>query len=250
MRDKEQTFQVPSKRSKPPEDCARDAGFEVIAGVDEAGRGPWAGPVVAAAVLLPASRTRSLTHTPHLSHVRIDDSKRLSPRQRLWAYQAIVKDAVVGVGIVPADVIDTDNILQATFRAMQQAVADLSRQPELILVDGPHAPNLPMPCWPIIDGDQRSYPIACASIVAKVTRDALMTFYHRLFPHYRFDHHKGYGTALHARRLARWGPSLLHRMSFQPVSRLFTDLQTTTQLVEPIDTDDARPKARELACAL
>ncbi len=249
MRDKEQTFHVPSKRPKPPEDCARDAGFRVIAGVDEAGRGPWAGPVVAAAVLLPASRNHRLSPTPRLSHVRIDDSKRLSPQQRLRAYQAIVEDAVIGVGIVPADVIDTDNILQATFRAMQQAVADLSRQPELILVDGPHAPQLSMPCWPILHGDQLSYPIACASIVAKVTRDALMAFYHRLFPHYRFDHHKGYGTALHALRLARWGPSLLHRMSFQPISRLLTDPQPASQPGEPIETDDASSQARELVCA-
>ena len=176
--------------------------------MDEAGRGPWAGPVVAAAVILTTRRPL---------RVRIDDSKRLSPRQRALAYQAILTQAVVGIGIVPADSIDADNIRQATLQAMVKAVADLSILPELVLVDGCDAPPISLPCRPIVGGDRVSYPIACASIIAKVTRDRLMEFYHRLFPAYRFDRHKGYGTSLHVNALAQHGPSFLHRMTFAPV---------------------------------
>ena len=186
----------------------------VVAGDDEAGRGPWAGPVVAAAVVL--GRT--------LSGIRIDDSKRLSVRQRLHAYQAILEHALIGVGIMPAPTIDLQNIRQATLRAMEQAVANLPCEPALVLVDGQDVPRLTVPCQPLVGGDHLSYPIACASIVAKVTRDRLMTFYHRLFPAYRFDRHKGYGTTLHLAVLRTWGPSPIHRMSFQPVSRLLADL--------------------------
>jgi ribonuclease HII len=149
--------------------------------------------------------------------VRIDDSKRLSPRQRALAYQAILTQAIVGVGIVPADSIDADNIRQATLQAMVKAVADLSIRPELVLVDGCDVPPVNLPCRPIIGGDRSSYPIACASIIAKVTRDRLMEFYHRLFPAYRFDQHKGYGTRLHHHTLTQHGPSFLHRLTFAPV---------------------------------
>ena len=191
-----------------------------VAGVDEAGRGPWAGPVVATAVILPARLTAlgAGGTTRRLLPVRIDDSKRLSPRQRVLAYHIIMKQAIVGVGIVPADSIDADNILQATLQAMVKAVADLSIRPELVLVDGCDAPPIGLPCRPIIGGDRLSYPIACASIIAKVTRDRLMEFYHRLFPAYRFDRHKGYGTALHLHALRTYGPSALHRMTFAPVA--------------------------------
>jgi ribonuclease HII len=185
------------------------AGCRLIAGVDEAGRGPWAGPVVAAAVVL--RRRRALG-------TRIDDSKRLTARQRERAYQAILRQAIVGIGIVSPEAIDADNILRATLQAMAQAVRDLACVPQVILIDGNCAPNVPVPCWPIVGGDRLSYSIACASIVAKVTRDSLMAFYHRLFPAYRFDQHKGYGTALHRMALERWGPSFLHRVSFRPVS--------------------------------
>jgi len=176
--------------------------------VDEAGRGPWAGPVVAAAVIL---RTKRLP-------VRIDDSKRLSPRQRDHAYHVILERADVGVGIACADEIDQDNILHASLRAMAQAVFDLRTTPDLVLVDGQIAiPRLAMPCRPIVHGDQRIYVIACASIVAKVVRDRLMVFYSRLYPAYRFHEHKGYGTERHAGALAVCGPSFLHRLSFEPV---------------------------------
>ena len=182
--------------------------YRRVAGVDEAGRGPWAGPVVAAAVLL---RTTRLP-------VRIDDSKRLTARQRAKAFEVILKRAEIGIGIVAAEEIDQRNILRATLLAMQQAVYDLPTPADLVLVDGPMAPSLTMPCRPIVHGDQRSYVISCASIVAKVVRDRLMEFYHALDPRYAFNQHKGYGTVLHIQRLNQFGPSLFHRRSFKPVT--------------------------------
>ena len=193
-----------------PDDQARADGFHRIAGVDEAGRGPWAGPVVAAAVIL---RTRRLP-------VRIDDSKRLTPLERARAFRVILDHAAVGFGIVCADEIDHRNILQAALLAMQQAMEDLPAPPELFLIDGPIAPRSAIPCRPIVRGDQCSYVIGCASIMAKVLRDRLMAFYHELAPDYALDRHKGYGTALHAQRLRALGPSVFHRRSFRPVREL------------------------------
>ena len=193
-----------------PEAAARTAGFVRIAGVDEAGRGPWAGPVVAAAVVLTQPRLR----------VRIDDSKRLTPRARARAFDVILDHAEVGVGMVCAQEIDRRNILRATFLAMQEAVAELPTSPDLILVDGAIAPAFPCSCWPIPHGDQRCYAISCASIVAKVVRDGLMAYYHELYPEYGFDRHKGYGTSFHLEQLRRCGPSALHRFSFRPVAQL------------------------------
>jgi len=199
-----------------------------IAGVDEAGRGPWAGPVVAAAVILPAP----------LRRVRIDDSKRLSALQRARAFDAILRRARVGVGVVCAEEIDRVNILRATLAAMAQAVGELRPAPELVLVDGNTAPPIPMACWPIIGGDRRYGLIACASIVAKVVRDELMAFYHELYPAYEFIRHKGYGTSLHAERLAALGPSLLHRHSFEPVRATLLPLIGEPS---PSDADRAEP---------
>ena len=150
--------------------------------------------------------------------VRIDDSKRLTPAQRLSAYRVILRSAEIGVGIVPSDLIDLHNIRQATLQAMRRAVERLATAPDLVLVDGNDPPALPMACRAIVRGDQHSYAIACASIVAKVTRDALMTFYDRLFPGYAFHRHKGYGTSAHLAALERLGPSLMHRESFGPVA--------------------------------
>lgn len=181
-----------------------------MAGVDEAGRGPWAGPVVAAAVILRTSRLPA----------RIDDSKRLTAAQRARAFRVILDRAEVGVGIVCAEDIDRGDILRATGLAMQQAVQHLPLTPDLILVDGPTAPPLASPCWPLVHGDQRSYVVGCASIVAKVVRDGLMEFYHRLAPQYAFNRHKGYGTSLHAERLHAFGPSIFHRYSFRPVQEV------------------------------
>ena len=178
-----------------------------MAGVDEAGRGPWAGPVVAAAVIL---------HRRRLS-VRIDDSKRLTANQRERAFRTILEHADVGFGIVCAQQIDQLNILQASLTAMRQAIEDLPRPPALVLVDGPIVPRITIPCRPIIHGDRREYVISCASIMAKVLRDRLMAFYHRLDPAYAFHRHKGYGTPLHAARLSLCGPSVFHRRTFRPV---------------------------------
>ncbi|MBI3320751.1 MAG: ribonuclease HII [Candidatus Omnitrophica bacterium] len=199
------TPQAPSRRG--PEAAARAGGFRRIAGVDEAGRGPWAGPVVAAAVILRAS----------VLPVRIDDSKRLTRGQRERAFRVIRERAEVGVGIVCADEIDQWNILRASLLAMRLAIQDLPRPPDIVLVDGSVPPAVSLPCWPLVHGDQRSYVIACASIIAKVFRDRLMAFYHELSPGYAFNQHNGYGTAVHAARLRQFGPSVFHRMSFQPV---------------------------------
>lgn len=213
---------LPHAPHQSPDAIARAAGFQCLAGVDEAGRGPWAGPVVAAAVIL--------RKTP-LS-VRIDDSKRLTPAMRTSAYAAILDHADVGIGIVCAETIDRWNILRATLMAMQRAIEDLPAGADLILVDGTFTPSVAVRCWPIVHGDQRSYVIACASIVAKVTRDRLMSFYHDLYPDYAFDRHKGYGTSLHAERLAQCGPSFLHRRSFRPVSQTM-ETQEAGPAIEP-----------------
>ena len=201
---------LPPSPEERPEIRARELGYRRIAGVDEAGRGPLAGPVVAAAVILLRRRL----------NVRVDDSKRLTARQRLFAYHAILEHALVGVGMSAAATIDGINIRQATLRAMEEAVSTLEHQPDLVLVDGRDPPRVQAPCWPIIGGDHRSYVIACASVVAKVTRDAMMRFYHRLFPAYQFDEHKGYGTMKHLAALAKHGPSVLHRMSFRPIGEV------------------------------
>lgn len=149
--------------------------------------------------------------------VRIDDSKRLTSAQRARAYAAILEAADVGIGIASVEEIDQHNILGASLLAMQRALDELPQPAELVLVDGMHIPAIAAPCWPLIHGDRRSYTISCASIMAKVFRDRLMAFYHRLWPAYAFHRHKGYGTALHARRLQQLGPSMFHRRSFRPV---------------------------------
>ena len=198
---------APTRPGRIPERRARADGFLRVAGVDEAGRGPWAGPVVAAAVVL--RPTRRLIH--------VDDSKRLRPAQRTAACKAILQCAEVGVGIASADEIDRLNILQASLLAMVRAVQDLSTAPDLLLVDGTHAPSVQMPSRTLIGGDRTSASIACASIVAKVLRDDLMVFYDDLYPGYEFRRHKGYGTPRHAALLQWLGPSRLHRMTFRPV---------------------------------
>lgn len=197
----------PKRPSRSPEAQLKAAGFSRIAGVDEAGRGPWAGPVIAAAVIL---KRKTLP-------VRIDDSKRLSARKRVEAFFVICRFAEVGIGVVSAEEIDRENILRASLYAMRRAVEDLGVLPDHVLVDGHLAPPINIPCTPLIQGDKRSYVIACASIVAKVYRDALMGFYASLDARYGFEMHKGYGTPLHRERLNEHGPSLFHRRSFRPV---------------------------------
>lgn len=188
---------------------ARRCGYRRIAGVDEAGRGPLAGPVVAAAVILPV-RCRL---------IGVDDSKQLSASERDRLYAAIMDRAVcVGVGSSTAEEIDRINILEATKLAMRRALAELSPAPDYVLIDAVSLPGVAMPVRPIIKGDALSLSIAAASIVAKVTRDRLMAQLHKAYPQYNFLSHKGYGTEEHLVRLAEYGPSPIHRRTFAPVS--------------------------------
>jgi ribonuclease HII len=183
-------------------------GVRLVAGVDEAGRGPLAGPVVAAAVVLPRD----------LGISGIDDSKKLTPSKREELYERIRADALaVGVGSASEKVIDEVNILRATFRAMRDAVAGLERVPDHVLVDGEAIPDLGLPQTGILRGDERSAAIAAASIVAKVTRDRLLVEYDALYPGYGFAQHKGYGTPEHIAALTRLGPCEIHRLSFRIV---------------------------------
>ena len=188
----------------------REKGFFILAGVDEAGRGPWAGPVAAAAVVLkPESRWSEL-----------NDSKKLSPAVRDRLFDEIRREALYfSVQMVSPDIIDKKNILQATFLAMTQAVKDLGKEPSLILVDGnQRSPKLPARIQePVIGGDGKSATIAAASILAKVTRDRWMMDAHKKFPQYNFASNKGYGTPDHAEALRRYGPSPIHRKSYAPV---------------------------------
>lgn len=190
-------------------------GYQSVAGLDEAGRGPLAGPVVAASFLLrPEDKL-----PPSLRQV--NDSKRLTPLKRQQVFEAIEAAAwPIGVGIVEPGMIDKLNILQATFLAMRQAVAGLSRAPGLVLVDGPfEVAGLGSEQRAVVRGDQSVFAIAAASIVAKVVRDRLMEELHRQYPRYGFDRHKGYGTKEHLRALALYGPCPSHRLSFAPVAR-------------------------------
>jgi ribonuclease HII len=178
-----------------------------IAGVDEAGRGPLAGPVVAAAVIL----------DPAFIPDGIADSKALDAKSRQSVYQAIVATARVGIGVAGVDRIDSDNILNASLWAMAQAVARLDCRPRLVLVDGNKVPNVECSTRAIVQGDAKCLSIAAASIVAKVVRDAMMAELARDYPHYGFDRHKGYGTREHHEAIARHGVTPHHRRSFRPV---------------------------------
>jgi len=186
-------------------------GFDLIIGVDEAGRGPLAGPVVAAAVALNTYRFKN----------RIDDSKKLTSLSREKAFFEIINKSVFGIGIVNEKIIDRVNILVATCIAMEQAVASLvdKLSPAKvrrmhIIVDGNLTLNIALPYTCIINGDSKSKSIACASILAKVTRDSIMKLYDRIYPQYGFSRHKGYPTKMHRAVLKRLGPSLIHRKSF------------------------------------
>ena len=197
-------------RSLFPFDRPYIARHGIIAGVDEAGRGPLAGPVVAAAVILPCD-----CKLPGLN-----DSKKLSASQRNALYPLIRRLArAVGVGIVEAEEIDRINIRQASFRAMRQALLQLAIIPAHVLVDGFSIPDGPASQTGIIGGDGKSAHIAAASIIAKVTRDALMNLLDRRFPAYGFSRHKGYGTPEHLAALERFGPSSIHRLTFSPVNK-------------------------------
>lgn len=193
---------------EPFEEKARRQGFQVIAGLDEAGRGPLAGPVVAAAVVLP--RTRSIKG--------VADSKALTAEQREKALALIEKRALaVGIGIVEAEEIDRLNILQASLKAMELALQDLFLDPDCLLIDGLHTLKCSLAQQAIPKGDGRCLSIAAASIVAKVTRDRLMVAFHEQYPVYNFARHKGYGTQEHLRAIREYGCCPLHRQSFRAI---------------------------------
>ena len=187
------------------EQQAQSRGYRAIAGIDEAGRGPLAGPVVAAAVILPAS-----FELPGLT-----DSKQLSATARERLYPLIRAQALaVGIGVARAEEIDRVNILQATLRSMQRAVGRLAVPADFLLIDGNVPLPVPLPQQTLVKGDSRSLSIAAASVVAKVVRDRIMTTYERLFPGYGFAGHKGYGSDAHRRAIAHLGPSPCHRRTF------------------------------------
>ena len=184
-------------------------GSKLVAGIDEAGRGPWAGPVVAAAVVL----------DPQCIPDGLDDSKKLTEAKREALFAPLMASARVGIGIADVERIDRDNILQATLWAMAQALEQIDGV-ALALIDGNRAPKLPCPVQTIVAGDARSLSIAAASIIAKVTRDRIMLAHDAAYPLYGFARHKGYGTAQHQEALKRLGPTPLHRRSFAPVAAL------------------------------
>jgi ribonuclease HII len=187
------------------EKLAYGDGYRCIAGVDEAGRGPLAGPVVAAAVIFP----------PAYQNSEINDSKKLTVRKRDELYKVISLDAIaVGVGVAEADVIDRINILRASLQAMREAVLDLSTVPDFIMIDGLHTIDVNTPQRALVKGDALSVSIAAASIIAKVSRDRIMEMYHRQFPQYNFLQNKGYGTAEHRKILQEIGMCKIHRRSF------------------------------------
>ena len=190
----------------------RARGFELVAGVDEVGRGPLAGPVVAAAVILDPD------HLPD----GLNDSKKLTASVRERLFSEIMRHAHVAIASIPAARIDVINIRQATFEAMAGAVNGLAVRADFALIDGRDVPPLPCPAEALIGGDRRSLSIAAASIIAKVTRDRMMTLLAQTYPDYGFEKHMGYGTAKHLEALALHGPTPLHRMSFAPLKHAET----------------------------
>ena len=180
-------------------------GYRFICGVDEAGRGPLAGPVFAAAVVMDRKRI--------IEGVR--DSKKLTPKKREKLFEEIVKESITySVAMVDNKTIDEININNATFLAMKNAIEALELVPDIVLVDGYEIPDLNLPQKALIKGDRKSYSIACASILAKVSRDRFITQISSLYPVYKFEKHKGYGTKEHIRLILEYGPCEIHRKSF------------------------------------
>ncbi|HEY0368657.1 MAG TPA: ribonuclease HII [Chthoniobacterales bacterium] len=202
----------------------RALGFSSLAGIDEAGRGALAGPVVAAAVILPEK----------FKHKRLNDSKQLLPERREEIYNDLVSDAriVWSIGVIDSLEIDRINILRATHKAMHAALAGLTTRPDHALIDGRPVTPFPLPQTAIIDGDCYSFSIAAASVIAKVTRDRLMREFCARFPEYCFSQHKGYATELHVAKLQAHGPCPIHRRSFEPVAQpLFSFAQRPMEAV-------------------
>jgi len=198
---------------------AYDDGATIVAGVDEAGRGPLAGPVVAAAAILPRD----------FRHKVLNDSKQLTPEQRdeLYAELTARPDVHWAIGMPDVEVIDAYNILRATWRAMVFALDTLPVKPDYVLVDGLRVPAIRIRQKAIVGGDAKSFSIAAASVIAKVTRDRMMIKLHEQFPQYNFARHKGYATPEHLAALEKYGPSPVHRKSFAPVR----------QTVEPVQVE-------------
>lgn len=200
-------------RSHPLELRFAKEGIFDIAGIDEAGRGPWAGPLVAAAVILPKK----------IRIPGIDDSKKLTEKQRIELFARIVKKAYVGIGIISSVDIDKYGLAKALNRAYQKAVKSLSRQPEYIFIDGIGKYDLDVEYETIKKGDTKVRVIAAASIVAKVVRDIIMDSYSKKYTNYGFEKHKGYGTRQHHQNLLKFGVCGLHRKSFAPVKAILND---------------------------
>lgn len=216
----------------------RAIGVARIAGIDEAGRGALAGPVVAAAVVLPEK----------FRHRRLNDSKQLAVELREQIYSELVSDPEVRwtVGIVDSVEIDRINILRASHRAMRLAIEALIEPPDHVLIDGLPVIPFPLPQTAIIDGDCISLSIAAASVIAKVTRDRMMRDFCAHFPKYCFDQHKGYGTELHLVKLHEFGPCPIHRRSFEPVAQPLLALDELVQ----IQPSPARRTRREVSVPL
>lgn len=196
------------------EDAARREGYACIAGIDEAGRGPWAGPVVAAAVVVDEARL-----TPALAR-GLDDSKKLTPARREELFAALPACAAIGVGEAAVAEIDTLNILAATMLAMERALAALSARPDLALIDGNRTPAVPCAARAVVGGDGTSLSIAAASVVAKVTRDRIMAELAKTHPGYGWERNMGYGTAEHRTGLEHFGVTPHHRKSFAPIRKM------------------------------
>jgi len=216
----------------------RAAGVAGIAGIDEAGRGALAGPVVAAAVVLPEK----------FRHRRLNDSKQLAPELREEIYLDLMSNPEVSwtVGVIDSIEIDRINILRASHRAMRLAITALMAPPDHVLIDGLPVIPFPFPQTAIIDGDCISLSIAAASVIAKVTRDRMMRDFCSQFPQYCFHQHKGYGTELHLLRLHEFGPCPIHRRSFEPVAQPLLALEDIVQ----IRSSPARRARREVGMPL
>ncbi len=188
-------------------------GYKMIGAIDEAGRGPLAGPVVAACIIFNAN----ISINNEL--IKVNDSKKLSEQTREDLFELIKKNFVeVGVGISDHRTIDRINILEATFLAMKKAISSVKSQPDLIIIDGAaKLPNYSTPQQTYVKGDERIFAIAAASIIAKVTRDRIMREMDKLYPDYGFSKHKGYGTKFHLEKLKQYGPCAIHRLSFNKV---------------------------------
>jgi ribonuclease HII len=197
------------------EQMLAEKGYRAVCGVDEVGRGPLAGPVVAAAVIIPPGRVIE----------GVADSKKLSATRREEYFEKIVEQSLpCAVGIIDNECIDKMNILKASLMAMRKAVMDLKQAPDFVLVDGDYAiPKMDLPQFAIVGGDGRCQSIAAASIVAKVTRDRIMDHYQALYPSFSFSQHKGYPTPAHLEELKEHGPCKIHRTSFKPVADLLKE---------------------------